>query len=60
MKNCKAILAALLLGACPAAWAQYSAGTNDLAQTNISRGLHRLHQRGRRRRRTRMRMFIWR
>ena len=31
MKTCKAILVSLLLGACPAAWAQYSAGTNDLS-----------------------------
>ena len=36
MKNYKTILAALLLGACPAAWAQYSAGTNNLAHTNLT------------------------
>ena len=39
MKNCKAMIAALLIGACPAAWAQYSAGTNQLAHTNISAAL---------------------
>jgi len=39
MKTCKLILVALLIGACPAARAQYSAGTNDLANTNISAAL---------------------
>jgi uncharacterized repeat protein (TIGR03803 family) len=39
MKNCKAILAALLIGASPAARAQYLVGTNDLAHTNISAAL---------------------
>ena len=39
MKTRKAILVSLLLGACPAVWAQYSAGTNDLAQNNINRAV---------------------
>ena len=40
MKNYKAILAALLLGASPAAWARSSAGTNALAQSNIVTALN--------------------
>ncbi|MGA2554879.1 MAG: choice-of-anchor tandem repeat GloVer-containing protein, partial [Verrucomicrobiota bacterium] len=39
MKTCKAILVSLLLGACPAVWAQYNAGTNDLRYTNINRAV---------------------
>jgi hypothetical protein len=39
MKTCKTILAALLIGASPAAWAQYSQGISDLSNTNISAAL---------------------
>ena len=35
MKTYKAIVVALLLGACPAAWADFSQGTNYLANTNL-------------------------
>ena len=36
MKTYKAVVIALLLGACPAAWADsFSQGTNDLANTNL-------------------------
>ena len=33
------LLAALLIGASPAVWAQYNQGTNDLANTNLSAAL---------------------
>jgi len=40
MKNCKAMIAALLLGACPAVWADsYSLGITALSNTNISAAL---------------------
>jgi uncharacterized repeat protein (TIGR03803 family) len=40
MKNCKALIAALLLGACPAAWADsYSLGLTALSNTNLSAAL---------------------